>query len=154
MRLEAQGNGLAGNTTINLDNVRLDSSGRIELQANTGNINMNCVTSSSDVFKATTLAPNGWIIIGRSNISATTLLELFGGAGPGGGVRFVDNSTLNSGTVNISGYTVEIVNGKCVNIPKGLLNVIATNHRYNRTDVVAPHINQGTFKVGSGSESQ
>jgi hypothetical protein len=154
LRLEAQGNGADGNSTINLDNVRLDSSGRIDLQANTGNITMNQVTSCSDVFKAITLSPSGWIIIGKSNITANTLLQLYGGTGPNGGVRFVDNATLNSSTVNISGYTVEIVNGKCVAVPNGNLNIDATNHQYNRTDdSFTPHVNdKGTFKVGSHLE--
>jgi hypothetical protein len=147
---------LVAQKDINLDLAMLDSSGMIELQATTGNITMNQVTSCSDVFKATTLSPNGWITIGNSTIKAGTMLELYGGSGSGG-VKFVANSTLDSPLVNIRGRTVEVVNGVIVEVPKGNLNINynTTNHLYNRSDVpetVVP--NKGRFNVGGGGVNQ
>jgi hypothetical protein len=144
MRLEAQGD-------INLASSLLESAGAIELQANQGSITLNQVTSSSDVFKATTLSPNGWITIGNSNISARTLIDLYA-AGANGGVRFIANSTLDSPTVNIKGHTVEIVNGVFVTIPQGVLNITTSNRQFNRSDEAgSPVAGKGTFNVGGGS---
>jgi hypothetical protein len=143
IRLEAQGN-------VDLNLADLETPGTVDLVSNQGSITLNQVTSSSDVFKATTLSPNGWITIGGSTINATTLINLYA-AGANGGVRFVENSTLNSPRVDISGRTVEIVGGKFVDIPKGVLNISTTNRQFNRSDQTnVPFVpNKGLFIIGT-----
>ena len=118
----------------------------IELEALLGNINLTNTTSSGDVFKATTLGANGWITIGGSNISANTLIQLYA-EGATGGVKFIENTTLNSSQVKIAGKTVEIVNGKVVSIPQNNIKVFSDAHNYNTTgfgNFSAPPT-QGTF---------
>ncbi|OAI56212.1 hypothetical protein AYO49_00995 [Verrucomicrobiaceae bacterium SCGC AG-212-N21] len=145
IKLEAQGN-------VNLDLTDLEApQGTIDLVSNQGSITLNQVTSSSDVFKATTLSPSGWITIGNSTINATKLIDLYA-AGAHGGVRFVDNATLNSLRVDIRGNTIDILNGKEVQIPQGVLNTTTANRLFNRSDrpLTEPAIpNKGTFIIGS-----
>ncbi len=102
---------------ITIEDSRLEGR-EVELEAQLGNINLTNVTSSGDVFKATTLGTNGWITIGGGSISANTLIKLYA-EGASGGVRFTENVTLNSASVRIAGKTVEIVRDKIVNVPAG-----------------------------------
>ena len=119
--------------------------GTIDLLARQGNIALTGATTSSDFFKAQTLGANGWITIGNSNINAAQLLEIYA-KGANGGVRFVDNTTLTSNQIKIEGNTVEIVNGKVVNV-NGALDVKAVNKHYNGAGNTAA--NKGTF-IGGG----
>lgn len=102
----------------------------IELEAALGNINLQNTVTSGEVFKATTLGPNGWITIGGGTINANTLIQLYA-EGANGGVRFTESATLNSNSVRIAGKTVEVVGGKLVSVPISTV-IFSDKHNYNK----------------------
>lgn len=102
----------------------------IELEALAGNIHLLNSQTSGDIFKATTYGSSGWINIGNTTINAGTLIQLFA-QGAGGGVRFTENSHLNSPNVKIAGKIVEVVNGRTVTVDASTFKVFSDNHKYN-----------------------
>ena len=112
VRLEAQ------EGDVNVTNSYIQAK-NIELQANLGHINLVGATTSGDVFKATTMGPDGRInISGNSSISANTLIQLYA-EGANGGVFFIDGQTvLNSSLVKIAGKTVSIDPAASVKLTK------------------------------------
>jgi hypothetical protein len=102
----------------------------IEMEALAGNIHLLNSQTSGDVFKATTYGANGWINVGGTTLNAGTLIQLYA-QGANGGVRFTENSSLNSPNVKIAGKTVEILNGKTVTVDSSSFKVFSDNHKYN-----------------------
>ncbi|MBL9116130.1 MAG: FecR domain-containing protein [Verrucomicrobiaceae bacterium] len=139
-------------TTGNIDVIGSDlqSNGVIELTASTGNINLTNSMASADVFKAHTLGTNGWITIGGTTISAASAIKLYAEGAGNAGVRFVDNTTLNSPLTNIAGRTVEILPGKSVE-STGAVNVYADTKRFNTPG--AGNFTQGGTPAAPGGGS-
>ncbi|QIF00918.1 FecR domain-containing protein [Roseimicrobium sp. ORNL1] len=123
---------------INISNSLVEAR-NIEMEALAGNIHLLNTQTSGDIFKATTYGANGWINVGGTTINAGTLIQLFA-QGANGGVRFTDNSQLNSPVVKIVGKTVEVLNGKTVTVPESTssFKIFSDNHKYNISG-------QGTF---------
>lgn len=126
---------------VNVSNSTLEAKD-VEIQAALGNINLAGITASTENFKARTFGANGWINIGGNSISASGLLKLYA-EGLNGGVRFTDNTTLDSPDIHIAGKTVEISNTKSVEVTRGApsLKVFTDNPQFNTSG-------KGSFTTG------
>jgi hypothetical protein len=83
-----------------------------------GNVTIDRTSIGADFVRVRTLAPNGTLTIGNSSISATQSMDLYAD-GSNGTVRFVGNTTLNSGTngtTTVAGHTVQVDSGVSVTV--------------------------------------
>lgn len=85
-------------------------------QTNSGSVVLNGATLRGDIIKVAALGANGSLFIGKSVISADTILKLYAN-GSAGLIEFTDNVTLSGASVKtIAADTVTIDNGKVVNV--------------------------------------
>ena len=85
-------------------------------QTNSGVVTVNGATLRGDIVKVAALGANGTLFIGKSVISADTILKLYAN-GSNGLIDFTDNVTLNGTSVKtIAADTVTIDNGKVVTV--------------------------------------
>ncbi|MEZ0389169.1 MAG: FecR domain-containing protein [Verrucomicrobium sp.] len=90
-----------------------------------GNINIYWSDiNASNVLRARTVGPDGWITIGNSTLTGTNALKLYA-EGARGGVKFIGNTTLNGNEVHIAGRTVQVLPYSNVYINSGNANVYA-----------------------------
>jgi hypothetical protein len=122
---------LNGNVTVDGSAGNVNISGRsVEMRSQAGNISITGATVTSDYFKATTLAPNGQLLIGNTTLSGNLGIALYA-EGSNGSVRFVGNTTLN-GPARIAGNSVIIDPGVGVALSQPAnLRVHSNNHLYN-----------------------
>ncbi len=118
--------GTLGVVTIDGQNVEVRTNGTLA-----GNVSINYANvTATELFKATTLSPNGEILIGNSTITAGLGIKLYA-QGANGTVRFVGNSTLD-GPATIAGNTVVVNSGVAVEVTRpNDLRVHSNNHQYN-----------------------
>ncbi|MFZ5807241.1 MAG: FecR domain-containing protein [Verrucomicrobiota bacterium] len=118
--LEAQGT----NSTIEVINY-----------GSTGNITMNSgaytTSLTADILKVGALGAQGQINIGKTHMTASQLMKIYGGSSSGG-VTFTANTTLDgAGAKMIRGYTVQINNTVTVTANGGHLTIYTTNANYS-----------------------
>lgn len=95
-----------------------------------GLVSLDGVRIAADVVKVGALGDNGVLRIGGGSIDAATTMRLYAG-GTNGTVDFIDNVTLSgAATKTIAGRTVNIANGKAVNVTGPAATVFTTVPNY------------------------
>lgn len=120
-----------GNTYLNAYTATPEDDSIVQLDAHT-HINLVNVYSSSDVFKAQTLDPNGSINIGGGHLTAGKIMKIY--AGSNGQLNFVANTTLKGSDINLAaGRHVKVNPGVFVDVPVNAVKVYTSpgGHQYN-----------------------
>ena len=118
------GNDAGGTVTINALFTLIESQ--------LGNVTLTNSSINSDYLRVHTLAPNGTLTIGNSNLTANQGMKLYA-EGSNGKVQFVGNTSL-SGPAIIAGYTVQVDNGVSVNVgTPNSFHVHSDVSNYNKT---------------------
>jgi quercetin dioxygenase-like cupin family protein len=118
-----------GNIDVNGGTIQADK-GTIDIRNNgsSGVVNLNNATLNASTIKAGALGSNGTLNVGGGTISADNLIKLYAG-GSNGTVNFIDNVTLDGGSVKtIAGDTVTVFNGKTVTVNGPAPANVFTNH--------------------------
>lgn len=104
-------------SSVNVQGTLQADHGAVDVrQTNGGSVTVNAATLRGDIVKVAALGTNGSLFIGKSVISADTILKLYA-TGSAGLIEFTDNVTLNGASAKtIAADTVTIDNGKVVTV--------------------------------------